>query len=129
MKPVEITKHDIEQAVERGGEKVYFDYHSQAIVLTAATRSPYVIKLEFLTSTAELLDYVLQIQRKHWCRDRMIREFFRLIEAICRLQFQKNTQGVFCPYSQVREEIRFGYIENDGRLEKQLSQVLIGRKI
>lgn len=79
----------------------------------------YGITLDRLTSSAKLLDIILQMQRKgrwsergpeaannygQWkCDDYQIWDFIEVVDQLCRHYMKNTIQGVFCPWGDVHE--------------------------
>lgn len=84
----------------------YFYPHSRSLVFDGEF-SPYVWGIDRLSNTAELLDFILQIQKKKWSKDQIkgttvsptyqVDECITLIDELCRHYFENSIQGVFSP--------------------------------
>lgn len=68
---------------------------------------PYVIRLSRLTTTAELLDFTLQLAKKRWPRQQaeedsisshyQVQEFLELMNDLSEAYLEKSLQGAFSP--------------------------------
>lgn len=85
----------------------YFYPHSRVVVFDGEF-SPYVLGIDRLSNTTELLDFILQIQKKKWSKDQIkgttvsptyqVDEFITLIDQLCHHYFKNSIQGVFSPF-------------------------------
>lgn len=57
----------------------------------------YSVELERLDSSAELLDFILQISMKTWSNQNALREFIDCVNEACATTFGTTAQVAFCP--------------------------------
>lgn len=58
----------------------------------------YWLYLDQLNSSAAILDFIFQINRKRWCSPRQIQAFIDFLEELSFEYFGTNAQGSFCPF-------------------------------
>lgn len=63
----------------------------------------YEVDLERCRDSAELLDWILQVNLKTWCTPSIIKELLDTIEEACEKIFFNNAQGVYCPSGEGQE--------------------------
>lgn len=102
--------HKLESTFNRGSWYFYPD--EQAIVLEGTDYSPYVVFLNNVKTSSQLLDFILQIQSKrHHDADSWFDatpafetdNFITLMNDICKYYFDNSIQGVFSPFGQSTE--------------------------
>ncbi|EJG1483197.1 hypothetical protein CF504_RS17835 [Vibrio parahaemolyticus] len=92
----------------------YFYPHSRVLVFDGEF-SPYVFEIDRLSNSTELLDLILQIQKKKWSKDQIkgttvsptyqVDELITLIDQLCHYYFNNSIQGVFSPAGQFKSVI------------------------
>lgn len=83
----------------------WYFYPLSRVLVFDGEFSPYVIGIDRLHNTKELLDFILQIQKKKWSKDQIkgttvsptyqVDEFITLIDELCHHYFQNSIQSVF----------------------------------
>lgn len=81
---------------------VSYNERNRTLTVWFRENSPYEIHLDQISSGSELLDFVLQINRKGICKSEHIKEFLDCIEQISDRYFKKDAQEIFCPFGQNR---------------------------
>tara|TARA_R110000850_G_scaffold271624_1_gene406082 strand:+ start:162 stop:776 length:615 start_codon:yes stop_codon:yes gene_type:complete len=97
---------EIEPTFKRGD---WYFYPSERALVFEGEFSPYVLSVDKFKGPVELLDFVLQIQKKKWDKNQtknttvsptyQVDEFIGLMDDLCRYYFDNSVQGVFCPHS------------------------------
>lgn len=82
---------------------VSYNERSRTLTVWFRENSPYQIHLDQINSGSELLDFILQINRKGICKPEHVKEFLDCIEQVSDRYFGKNAQGVFCPFGQNKD--------------------------
>lgn len=83
-------------------QAVTYSQDTRTINIWLDNEYPYPIHLEQISSTADLLDFILQVNRKGISRPEHIKGLLDCIEELTDRYFQSNAQGVFCPCGQNR---------------------------
>lgn len=60
----------------------------------------YPIDLERCKTSAQFLDWILQIHSKNWCDAELLKALLDCFETTCESVFGQTLQGVFCPFGQ-----------------------------
>lgn len=58
----------------------------------------YDVQIERIGSASALLDWIFQIQRKHWCDPKVLFDFIEAVGQACEFYFSDKLQAVLCPY-------------------------------
>jgi TIR domain len=82
---------------------VTYDEKTKTIKVWLHEQHPYEVSLDRLNSGAELIDFVLQINAKGVCTPEHIKAFLDCVEQLTDRYFQKNAQGIFCPFGENKE--------------------------
>ena len=64
---------------------------------------PYYVPLKRCATSAQCLDWILQVAKKTWCTPQMLYDLVEQIELACREVHGKSAQSVFCPGGSYRE--------------------------
>lgn len=78
-------------------DKVIFNKSDGNISFYEGKDELYLINISQLNTTAQVLDFIFQINTKGWCRPKHVFEFVNCLEELCDTYFDTNAQGVFCP--------------------------------
>ncbi len=78
-------------------------FNEDNLTLTLHGPYDYEIDVEDWTDSAQVLDWIFQIERKPWCSAEMLHQFVHAIQEICHIRFDEGAQGVFCPFGQNRK--------------------------
>jgi hypothetical protein len=76
---------------------VYIDHSNLTIQIYQAGAWLYEVDLERCTNSAEMLDWIMQLNRKQWCTGDVLHEVIGLFNAACLTYFNKTVQGAICP--------------------------------
>lgn len=76
---------------------VTYQEESDSIIFKTDNRENYWIEKNSLHSTGEILDYILQINRKGWCKPVHIKSFLDCLEELSDMYLRTNAQGSMCP--------------------------------
>lgn len=82
---------------------VSYDEDSKTIKVWLSKHSSYDIELDRLCSSAELLDFILQINAKRTTKPDHIKAFLDCLEELTDRYFKKNAQGIFCPFGETKD--------------------------
>ncbi|RUO27877.1 hypothetical protein CWE12_13145 [Aliidiomarina sedimenti] len=76
---------------------VSYSESNKTITIWLGETSPYEIHLDQIGSGSQLLDFILQVNRKGRSKPEHIKGFLDCIEELSDRYFKTNAQGVFCP--------------------------------
>jgi len=62
----------------------------------------YRLHLDEARNAVELLDWLVQIAQKGWCRPQRLRDLIDELNDACLLVFGTTIQGVYCPFERPR---------------------------
>lgn len=58
----------------------------------------YEVDLNTCTDSAQVLDWIFQINEKEWCTAEHLKALLDCFHEACADAFQKDPQGVWCPF-------------------------------
>lgn len=85
---------------EKIRKRVFFDSEIGWIRIHTkypTTSHTYDIEISRMNHPGQILDFILQINRKPWCDGELIKELLEVFEEACRESFGICAQGIFCP--------------------------------
>ncbi|EGQ8312686.1 hypothetical protein O2V57_004381 [Vibrio parahaemolyticus] len=96
--------HDLKSSHSHGD---WHFYSAHRALVFEGEFSPYPIEIDRLNSSAKLLDFILQIQKKKW-NDKVVEitgisstyqvdSFVSLIDELCQMYLNNSIQGVYSP--------------------------------
>jgi len=85
--------------VKTDENRVYVDWSTAEVVIDNAfgNGNDYRVDLERCTTSAEILDWIMQLHGKSWMTADLLSEFIGVLDMACDEQFGNGIQGVFCP--------------------------------
>lgn len=76
---------------------VYFDQKSLEIVIETGNHYQYGLDLERANNSAELLDWIFQINYKAWATPEVMKKLLDEINKACLIVFDRSAQVTYCP--------------------------------
>ena len=87
---------------------VWIDWETLEVVFANAYgNASYRADLEDFTTAAKALDWIFQIGRKTWCSPQMLSDLIEVLDVACVDVFDREFQGVFCPFGQTGTRVNW----------------------
>ncbi len=83
-----------------GGERVDVASNLTLQLFDVNEFNCYEIDLERCTTSAQVLDFIFQVQAKTWCTPKLMTNLLKAFDRACVEQFGQPIQGVFCSMGQ-----------------------------
>ncbi|WP_419148527.1 hypothetical protein [Pseudoalteromonas 'SMAR'] len=100
----------------------WYFYPEDKVIVFDGEFTPYMIGVDQISNSLQLLDFILQIQKKKWPIELVkssgisptyqVDEFIELINQLCIYYFEMPIQGVFSPFGHFKE-VQWSLIKKD----------------
>jgi hypothetical protein len=74
------------------------EFRPHNLTIMVDVKYPYEIDLEACNSTAQVLDFILQVSGKTWATDETVGKLVRCFKEAAKCIFNEQAQGVMCPW-------------------------------